>query len=478
MNKDNNVETNFESEVEALAGPELYENVSKSVPKLYENISKSVPELKPELNPVPETETEPNKFSLDNPNNFPDKGLHSYLVVLGAFLNFIPTLGLFNASAALQNYISYDILPHEPTSSIGWIFSVFSFVSFAANLFTSPMYNYVGAKKLGIIGTVFFSVGLFCFSCCKELYQFVLAYLCCGIGVSFSFATSLNTITQWFYVRRATAIGVSYVGGALGGIIVPIVLDSLYDKLGFGWSVRILAFIFLFLLLVSLLLLKDRRQELNIVPGKGFHPNSLFAFSLFKDKVFFSFVLACIGNSTPFGLASNYIVSYAVAQGIGSFQASYLPVALNCTSIIGRVGGGIMSDKFGRFNFFLGINILACFAYFVLWLPPPIGHTTGGIYVFACIFGITSGSYFQASPSCLGQLGKTRDFGKSYGTLSFIVSIINFISLPIGGAIVGNHDNSSGYDNLVIFVAIVAFVGMVSIILCRIWYAGINLLRV
>ena len=58
-------------------------------------------------------------------------------------------------------------------------------------------------------------------------------------------------------------IGISYTGGGLGGVIYPLMCRSLFSKIGYGWTMRIGAFISLFCCGIGWLLVSDRHEEFS-----------------------------------------------------------------------------------------------------------------------------------------------------------------------------------------------------------------------
>ncbi|WEJ96037.1 hypothetical protein PSN45_003571 [Yamadazyma tenuis] len=301
------------------------------------------------------------------------------------------------------------------------------------------------------------------------------------MGLSFSFTASINTVTQWFNKRRSTAVGVMYIGSGIGGIVIPIVLKALFAAVGFGWAIRILAFIALMIMAISVLLTTDRRKEL----GLDHSGNPIIGaikgvdFSRVKEPLYLVYLVACIGNSGPFFLTLNYLVSYATANGWDEGLAYYLPVAYNAASILGRVIGGYLSDRYGRFNIFICANAIAAIAVFVCWIPPTIGHSKGGLFAFAVIGGFTSGSYFQSSPTCLAQISDPKRFSAQFGAFSCVIAIFNFAFLPIGGAIISaGGGGGPGYDKFVILVAVLQFLGLAFSIITRVMLEGFRLTAV
>jgi MFS family permease len=67
---------------------------------------------------------------------------------------------------------------------------------------------------------------------CKEYYQFMLSHLLFGISGALLWAPSTAVIGHWFLRKRGTASGIAVCGSGLGGIIYPIMLRSLFERIG------------------------------------------------------------------------------------------------------------------------------------------------------------------------------------------------------------------------------------------------------
>ena len=63
---------------------------------------------------------------------------------------------------------------------------------------------------------------------------------------------------HWFRRKRALAIGITTGGSALGGVLLPIIIGRLIPELGFGWAVRIMAFVLMCCLIVACLTIRTR----------------------------------------------------------------------------------------------------------------------------------------------------------------------------------------------------------------------------
>lgn len=120
---------------------------------------------------------------------------------------------------------------------------------FAGGPLFGMIFDLYGVQPLLITGTFLHVFGLMMASLCTEYYQFILAQgICSPLGASMIFYPGMSAIPTWFFHKRAFAFGIVAAGSSLGGIILPIMVQRLLPKVGFGWSMRIAAFLILFLM--------------------------------------------------------------------------------------------------------------------------------------------------------------------------------------------------------------------------------------
>lgn len=157
-----------------------------------------------------------------------------------------------------------------------------------------------------------------------EYYQFILAQgLCSPIGACAVFFAATSSVSTWFKNRRAFALGIMVSGSSLGGVIFPIMVAKLVPEVGFGWTMRICAFLILFMLVIANLTIKSR---LNHIP-KPINPIEFF--KPLKEGVF----LLVVGSSFCFFLGIflpfNYVIEGALRYGMSPSLATYLISILN-----------------------------------------------------------------------------------------------------------------------------------------------------
>lgn len=91
----------------------------------------------------------------------------------------------------------------------------------------------VGPRLVARAGVVTLAAGFMLFSQVRTPVTFYAAFLVMSLGASMmGYLTLTHTVVQWFERRRSMALSLVSVGGALGGVVVPITVLALET---FGW---------------------------------------------------------------------------------------------------------------------------------------------------------------------------------------------------------------------------------------------------
>jgi predicted MFS family arabinose efflux permease len=253
--------------------------------------------------------------------------------------------------------------------------------------------------------------------------------------------------------------------GGIGGIIYPLMLSSLFDRVGFGWATRCLALICLVCAGAGVLLIRSRLPPAQNATA---HPD----FRIFRQRPFLYLTLGVFMLEFSLFIPTAYISSYAVHQGFSRDFAFNLVPILNAASVIGRALPGYYADFVGPLNVCMGSVVLSAVACLCVWLPA--GHTTLGIIMFVILFGFGGGTGIAIAPVCIGQLCKTQEYGRYYATTYTIVSFACLIGLPIAGNLI--EANNGGYVGLIVLTGGVYLVSVVFLMLAKIsklgWRAG------
>lgn len=433
---------------------------------------------------------------LDDASQFPDGGVELYLVVLGAFLGLLGGFGILNSTGVVQAYLQNNQLAGVNVSTVTWIFSIYTFLSFFGGFIVGPLFDYAGSRIPLMISIVLFMAGIFGCANSTKVWQFILSFgICVGMGTCCLMTPLLGVVSHWFLRKRAVTIGIAMAGASVGGIIYPLMLRSLYPKVGFAWAMRIVGFICLSLLILSLFLSKDRSEQIrhNNLRKQGWTDEQIDNLSVsakdimieiknsidfyqFKDKVYLLLTISILFNELSLFLVYSYYASYAMAQGVEESTAYILVTILSAAGAPGRYLPGFLADRYGRFNVMLGSLCLMTILIFVLWIP--FADNLKALYSFAGLYGFSCGTTLSLTPVCFGQISKTENFGKRYGTGYCVVSFALLVGLPVGGAIIGDNGDTLGYHHMTIFSGVLAALGLLTFTLCRYLMVGWKLVKV
>lgn len=372
--------------------------------------------------------TSPLEIPTEDAFDYPEGGLRAWLVVFGSWCGLFASLGIANTLATFQAYMSDSQLSNYTPGAIGWIFSLYTFVLFACGIYIGPLFDVYGPRWLILPGSACVILTIFLLGVCTQYWHFIVVFgMIGGIGSSLLFTPCFAACGHFFMQRRGNATGLAATGGAFGGIVFPLLLQSLIPKIGFAWSTRVMGFIILFLIIIANLLITSRLPP--SLAGRSPHPD----FKILAQPAFAMTVLGVFLLEWALFIPLTYITSYALHEGFDqAFSYQILPI-LNVGSVFGRWLPGFYSDKIGRYNTTILFVLLTILSIFVIWLP--FGSTTPGLVIFSLLFGFASGSNISLTPVCIGQLCLTQDYGRYYATCYTIVSFGCLTGIPIAGVI-------------------------------------------
>ena len=349
-------------------------------------------------------------------NTYPEGGLDAYLVVLGSFSALFGTLGMLNTIGTFQAYLATHQLKEHSFGSIGWIFSVYVFLTFLCGIQIGPVTDAKGPRFLILAGSILTIVDLVVVGFCTEYWHFMIVLgVLNGIATSLIFTPAISAVGHFFLRLRGHATGLATVGGSLGGVVFPLMLQALFPKIGFAWATRVMALICFFLLVTACLLVKNR------LPSKpATRENILPDLRMFRDPVFTLATIGIFFCDIGIFIPITYISSYALDNGMSNAISYQILAILNAGSVFGRWLPGFAADYIGRFNTII-ITVFLCIASTAgLWLPA--NGSVAMLVTYAAIFGFASGSNIGLAPVCIRQLCRTENYGRYYSCAYTVVS--------------------------------------------------------
>ncbi|KXJ90727.1 major facilitator superfamily domain-containing protein [Microdochium bolleyi] len=404
-----------------------------------------------------------------SPADFPDGGLDAWLCVLGGWCALFSTFGLINCVGVFVQHYSSGPLAGYSLSTVTWITSLQVFMMTGSGAIMGRLYDNFGPRYLIIPGTVLYVFALMMTSLSTQYYQLILAQsVLSSIGSSAIFNAALNSTMTWFFKKRAMALGIVASGSSTGGVVLPIMLTKLTERVGFPWALRIVAFTFLALCTVTSLTVKSR-----LPPTKK--PVALSDYtSPFKE---FPMVMAIAGYFCFFWgmfLPFNYLIVQAQQNGISPNLVPYLLPILNAASIPGRILPGFLGDKFGRYNIMVFISLLSAVFTLAVWIPG--SHSTGAVVAYGALFGFSSGGFITLAPAVIAQISDIRQIGTRTGVAWLVGSLGSLTGSPIGGAIIASQGGS--YLGAQLFCGVAMLLGTVAFSAGRWYQAGFKVVKV
>lgn len=396
-------------------------------------------------------------------DDFPEGGWEAWGVVFGAWCAMTASMGISNSMGFLQAWISTHQLAHHTEAEVSWIFSIFSFLLFFGGVQVGPIFDSYGVKWLLIPGCAGLVASMCILSVCEQYYQFMLGFAVLGgISCTLVFTPSVTIVGHWFYKRRGLATGICATGGAVGGVVFPLVLVRIMPRIGFGWSIRVIALIDLILCIAAVCLMKTRLPLVKSQKG------ALIDLRAFLDLRFTLTTIGVFLIEWALFVPLTYITAYALAHGVETTFAYQLLAILNAGSVIGRGVPGYLADQFGRFNVMIVTATVCALTCLVIWLPAE--NHLAPIILFALMFGFWSGTGICLTPVCISQICKTEDYGKRYGTCYFFVSFGVLTGIPIAGQIMEQQNGS--YTGLICFSAASYLAGSMFFVAARVLSTG------
>ncbi|KAL4789505.1 major facilitator superfamily domain-containing protein [Aspergillus venezuelensis] len=385
---------------------------------------------------------------------YPEGGIQAWLVVLGAWCAMIPSMGLLNSLGTLHAWTSSHQLHDYSESSVGWIFGAYAFFLYVAGAQAGPIFDCYGPLYVVVPGSIGMVASLLFFSFSTEYYQIFLSFsVLGGLSACTLFNPAISVIGHWFDCRRGLATGIACTAGGLGGVIFPVIVMFAAPKIGFGWSLRIIAFLSVVLLAIACVLMRIRQP-----PPAG--KSAAIDFKALKDPKYATTTAAVFLVEFAVFIPITYVSSFALHVGVDETISYALIPLLNAGAIPGRFLPGLVADRLGRFNVMIVTSLLCSILTLALWIP--IGANTAGVVCYAVLFGFASGAAISLTPVCISQVCKVEEYGQRNGTTFTIASIGTLTGIPIAGAILqvsdGQYQGLIGFGGGLYFAATVAFI--------------------
>lgn len=298
----------------------------------------------------------------------------------------------------------------------------------------------VSIRKLMVAGALCLGAGFIALSFAASMQQILAVYL-----LILSIATVLcgpiassALLARWFNKRRGLAMSISAAGAALGGLIMPPLLQYLFDSYSWSGALRLFgAGLIIFLVPLLAKLIVDRPGDIAQHPD-GDETGSIFQAQqatqtplilYLRDTNFWVLgVILGILFASTMGITSN-LMQVAGEQGISPSQGAFLLSVFSSTNFIGKLLGGAIADKFNPKLVLSGIILVFGIAVVVLSQSElyPL------FFLASAVLGISQGAIVPLWSFTMATLYGAERVGSSMGAMSTLLTPFNFIAPPLFG---------------------------------------------
>ena len=202
----------------------------------------------------------------------PDGGLLAWSQVLAGHLVAFNSWGYVNSFGFFQAYYTSSL--KQSPATISWVGGIQIFLmmfigTFSGRALDAGYYYYVAVPGLALQ-----ILGIFMTSLINTYWQLVIAQgICQGLGSGLAFTPTMALVSTYFTTKRAIAVCGMSSGTATGGVIFPIIARQLLHRVGIGWTIRIMGFVFLANAAIALVLIRPTpmsRKKGPLVELKSF----------------------------------------------------------------------------------------------------------------------------------------------------------------------------------------------------------------
>lgn len=309
------------------------------------------------------------------------------------------------------------------------------------------------------------------------LWQFILTQgLLMGMGTCLAFMPTVTVTPNWYGARRGLAMGIILAGTGLGGLVWAPALHALVDRFGFRNALRISCAVTAAAIAAGSCVLdwdpvskarmadEKARRLANRRRGRAETLRSVFDVPLVDYRIARSGMFAAQLVATTLQCAAYYtpvffFSAYARALGYSASQGANFIALNNACNAIGKVGLGLVADKFGRVNMLLLTTAVSAIATLVLWLPSTLAvslQASQGLFLtYAVAYGCFASAYVSLFPAAIVESFGPQNFA-SVNTFLYTARGMGALwGTPAAGAMIHHSTElvKKNYLHMSIFVS-------------------------
>lgn len=268
-----------------------------------------------------------------------------------------------------------------------------------------------GPRRLMMFGILMGGLSLIGLSRMNGLWQFYAFYILGSLGYTCSGPLPNQVlISRWFEQSRGKAMGIAYLGIAVGGMIVPFVAKWLNIQFGWRDALMILGFMMIAISLPILFILKENPATSILTAEASVKPVALR--SILKKRSFYLLALGSVFSiASVSGTVQNLKLYFSLDLHYTQERSANLLSFVLFSSLAGRLLVGWLADRLPKKTVMMLISLLVACSLPLLSFT----NTFFAINLFAFIFGICLGGDYMIIPLMAADLFGVRLLGRIMG---------------------------------------------------------------
>jgi MFS family permease len=353
---------------------------------------------------------------------------YGYIVVAAAFAIMAVSSGAI---------YSFSVFFAPLQDEFGWsraltsgAFSSYVVVHGLLSIGTGRLNDRFGPRAILSACSLFFGLGFILMS---QIHSVLHLYLLYGVMIAAGFSGApvplMSTVARWFRARRGMMTGVVMSGSGFGTMFVPPLANALIHTLEWRTAFAVVGGLVLVVVLVAAQFLKREPAQLGLKPlgGDGADdassspnaPIELTFATATRTKQLGLLVVAFAGFGFALQSVMVHVVVNAIGHGLSPSSAAGIMTAIGGMGVVGRVGVGMLADRFGSKRLLAFQFLLLATSLF--WVA--VATDGWAIFAFGFAFGFAYGGIVPLYSHIVAELFGLRAHGAILGTITFSVGI-------------------------------------------------------
>lgn len=315
---------------------------------------------------------------------------------------------------------------------VNWlIFGLFAFA-------WGTLSDRIGARRVVALGAGLLGLAMLLSSQVRAAWQLYLAFGVLGATGASAFYVPLSaTATRWFAARRGLALGLVNAGMGLGIMVVPPLARVAITAVGWRPTFALFGALTWAVALAVVPRLHDRPADLGLAeygagtPRPGGAGRSMAAGRTLRHPAFWLIAMVHFGCCAAHSGPIFHMVAHAMDLGVDRMAAAAMLGLSGASSIAGRIGSGLLADRFGGKRALVGMLALQAATLSTYLLAQ--GEVP--LFAVAAAFGLAYGGAMPLYALVTREFFGERVMGTAFGGIFFVSAIGMGLGAYAGGVV-------------------------------------------